>query len=225
MTEFRNRTYGRRIGKKLRPRQRDMLHSLLPELSIDFDIAGKKPGAHFSAITDEIWLEIGFGGGEHLLEIATRRPEIGFFGCEPFLNGVVKLIAGIEQSGLENIRVMAGDAIDLLDILPVASIGRIYLLYPDPWPKSQHRKRRIITDDNLNAMAKVLKPRGELRFATDIQDYCEWTKKRIEESKYFEFDQHNINTSVPWRNWKPTRYELKAKEAGRNSSYFRFIRK
>ena len=260
MDVHRNRTFGRRIGKKLRPRQRDLRDKLLPVLSIDFDLANKNPVTHFQskvfprtvdtsgpektdtcrisgnvggsdrAIKDpsvsDLWLEIGFGGGEHLLELAEREPAIGFFGCEPFLNGVVKLLAGIERGELENVRVLAGDAVDLIAILPEASIGRVYLLYPDPWPKPRQRKRRFVTIENLNAIARVLKPGGELRFASDIEEYCNWTKERIVESRCFDPDPHNGEISaIPWCNWLPTRYEMKAKAAGRKSQYFIFKRK
>ena len=223
MNLHRNRTYGRRKGKSLRPRQAAALAQGLPDLSVKLDNISSNPAAQFTRPVEDIWLEIGFGGGEHLLDLAQRKSAIGMFGCEPFVNGVVKLITGIQESGVENIRIHAGDAVDLLEKLPAASIGRIYLLYPDPWPKPRQRKRRFVNEANLASMARVLKDGGELRFASDIDDYCRWTLGKIRSTGYFEDDSRNAEAvSQPWRHWLPTRYELKARREGRSSSYYKF---
>ena len=223
MQIHRNRTYGRRKGKALRPRQELALEQRLPHLNVDLAFPLDRPAGLFDAPVSDIWLEIGFGGGEHLVDLARRKPDIGFIGCEPFINGVVKAIMASDDLGLMNVRIHAGDAVDLLAKLPDACIGRVYLLYPDPWPKPRQHKRRFVSEENLSAIARVLRPSGELRFASDIEDYCMWTLERIEASRDFETVQRNA--SVPWPHWKSTRYEDKARREGRTSSYFIFKRK
>lgn len=222
----RNRTYGRRKGKSLRPRQRLLLDEFLPQVELDLHqiaVAPEPAQTHYPA---DYWLEIGFGGGEHLADLAARKPMVSFIGCEPFLNGVVKLLAAIEQNGLRNIRIHPGDAMDAISKIPDAFLGRIYLLYPDPWPKPRQQKRRIINKENLDQFARVLAPQGQLRFASDIPDYCTWTKRRIAESKDFNGDDRNPNEhSIPWSGWLPTRYETKARKAGRSTEYLIFTRK
>jgi tRNA (guanine-N7-)-methyltransferase len=174
----------------------------------------------------ELWLEIGFGGGEHLLARAAERPDIGFIGCEPFVNGVAKLLAGIEARGLDNLRVRADDATALIEAAPDAAFSRIYLLYPDPWPKRRQHKRRFVSERNVAALARVLKPGGELRFATDIDDYAGWTLRRFLDSPSFVWEAKTADDwRRPWAGWEPTRYEAKARAAGRASAYLTFRRR
>lgn len=174
----------------------------------------------------ELRLEIGFGDGERLIEQASALPDIAFIGCEPFLNGVAKAVAAISDHGLSNIRIHAGDARDLLAALPANCIDRIELLYPDPWPKRRHHKRRIVSDEFLVAAARVLKPGCELRFATDIDDYCAWTLAHVARSRDFAWAAARPDDWLrPWRGWKSTRYEEKARREGRSSAYLTFVRR
>jgi tRNA (guanine-N7-)-methyltransferase len=196
--------------------------SLLPRLEVD--IEALRAGKLFSPAR-ELWLEIGFGGAEHLLARAVENPEVGFIGCEPFVNGVAKLLAGIAQGDLDNIRIHADDALALLDAAPEAAFARIYLLYPDPWPKRRQHKRRFVSERNIAALARVLRPGGELRFATDIDDYAGWTLRRFLASPLFVWQaQVADDWRSPWEGWAPTRYEAKARAAGRGSAYLTFRR-
>ncbi len=158
------------------------MRDLLPRL--EADLGALREGRLFEP-GRELWLEIGFGGGEHLLARAAERPDVGFIGCEPFVNGVAKLLAGVEAQGLDNVRVRADDATALIAAAPDACFSRIYLLYPDPWPKRRQQKRRFVSERNVAALARVLKPGGELRFATDIDDYAGWTLRRFLASPAF----------------------------------------
>jgi tRNA (guanine-N7-)-methyltransferase len=197
--------------------------SLLPR--VEADLEALRQGRLFSP-GRELWLEIGFGGGEHLLAQAAENPGIGFIGCEPFVNGVAKLLAGVEAGRLENIRVRMDDATALVEIAPEAAFSRIYLLYPDPWPKRRQQKRRFVSDRSVAALARVLKPGGELRFATDIDDYAGWTLRRFLASPLFAWKAETADDwRAPWEGWAPTRYELKARAAGRGSAYLTFRRR
>jgi tRNA (guanine-N7-)-methyltransferase len=216
--------YGRRKGKKLRSYHASLVETLLPRLRVDvsrpIDLAGL-----FPLEPQQIWLEIGFGGGEHLLQQAAEQPSFGLIGCEPFVNGVAKALAGIDGAGLQNLRLHDGDAGQLIDRLPDHSLDRVYLLYPDPWPKRRQRKRRFVSDDMLNRLARVMKPGAELRFATDIDDYAGWTLARILRSPDFVWvPKAAADWLEPWAGWQSTRYEEKALGAGRPPAYFRFIR-
>lgn len=199
----------------------DFLPSVAVDLSADLSLDDLFPFPR-----SELRLEIGFGDGERLIEQAVTRPDIAFLGCEPFLNGVAKAVAAICERGLTNIRIYSGDARDLLKALPPDALDKIELLYPDPWPKRRHHKRRIVSDEFLEAAARVLKGGRELRFATDIDDYCAWTLRHLQRSK--EFDWRATQPSdwlTPWEGWAPTRYEQKARREGRPSAYLTFIRK
>ena len=165
--------HGRRAGRPLRKQQRARYDRDLPTLEIDLADLGD-PVSLFATATTEVRLEIGFGGGEHLSAEAARHPQIGFIGCEPFRNGVAKLLEQIEAGDLGNLRLHAGDAAELLDRLPDACLAQVDLLYPDPWPKRRQRKRRFISDQNLDRLGRVMRPGAELRFATDIDDYAGW---------------------------------------------------
>ena len=181
--------------------------------------------ALFPSSWRELRLEIGFGDGDRLIEQATLNPDVAFLGCEPFLNGVAKAIAAIDDRGLTNIRIHAGDARDLLAALPAGSLDRIELLYPDPWPKRRHHKRRIVSDAFLTAAARVLKRGHELRYATDIDDYCAWTLNFVAQSPDFAWaPERPSDWLIPWEGWKATRYEEKARREGRPSAYLTFVK-
>jgi tRNA (guanine-N7-)-methyltransferase len=199
------------------------MRDLKPRL--EADLAALRSGTLF-APGRELWLEIGFGGGEHLLARAAENPDVGFVGCEPFVNGVAKLLAGVEAQGLDNIRVRADDATALIEAAPDAAFSRLYLLYPDPWPKRRQQKRRIVSERNIAAFARVLKPGGELRFATDIDDYAGWTLRRFLSHPAFAWEATTADDwRRPWAGWAPTRYEAKARAAGRPSAYLTFRRR
>ena len=199
------------------------MSDLLPRVEVDLDALRR--GSLF-APQREVWLEIGFGGGEHLLSRAQERPDVGFIGCEPFVNGVAKLLAGIETQGLDNVRVRADDATALIEAAPEGAFSRIYLLYPDPWPKRRQQKRRFVSEANIALLARVLKPGGELRFATDIDDYAGWTLARFLASPLFAWDAACADDwRAPWEGWSPTRYEAKARREGRGSAYLTFRRR
>ena len=218
--------HGRRKGKKLRGFQAGLVSGLLPRLAVDLAGGAFDPRALFRPPAREICLEIGFGGGEHLAYAARRHPENGFLGCEPFVNGAAKLLSSIEALSLGNIRLHNGDASELIALLPDASLDRIYLLYPDPWPKRRQRKRRFVSDAMLTELGRVLRPGGEFRFATDIDDYAGWTLARVLRSQAFQWRPSNSCDWVkPWPDWPGTRYEAKAAQAGRPSSYLTFMRR
>jgi tRNA (guanine-N7-)-methyltransferase len=216
--------YGRSKGKRLSGHRERLVAELLPRLAVDRD-ALAEPAKLFAFAPDEIRLEIGFGGGEHLAECAAEAPGVGFIGCEPFLNGVAKLLAAIEAGGLDNIRVHMGDARALVAALSPASLSRIYLLYPDPWPKRRHTKRRIVSNDTVALLARVIKRGGEVRFATDIDDYAGWTLRRFAVSSDYRWRAARADDwRKPWPGWRATRYEAKARAAGRASAYLTFER-
>ena len=202
-----------------------LLKELLPHLCVDLTSSVSDLRALFGGHASSCWLEIGFGSGGHLVRTAAENPNVGFIGCEPFVNGMAKALAAIEAQGLTNIRLFEGDAADLLAWLPKASVGRVFLLFPDPWPKRRHRKRRFISDQRLAALARVMQPGAELRFATDIDDYAGWTLARILRSPQFLWAaEQKASWMTPWAGWRETRYEAKAKRAGGRPIYLTFIR-
>jgi tRNA (guanine-N7-)-methyltransferase len=213
------RLYGRSKGKALRQHQAALMSDLLPRLAVDLS----KP---LTISPDrELRVEIGFGGGEHLIEAAANEPDVDFIGCEPFVNGMAKLLSRIESRGLKNIRLFQGDAAEVLDRLPPASLSKVYLFYPDPWPKRRHRKRRFVSEENLARLARVLRPGAELRFATDIDDYAGWTLARLRACDAFRWRVRTADDwRAPWDGWTQTKYEAKAMAAGRRPVYLTFIR-
>jgi len=219
------RLHGRTKGKALRARQSGLLAELLPRLSLDLsrpidDLAARFPGA-----VRETRLEIGFGGGEHLVEAAAREADIGFVGCEPFVNGMAKLLARIDDRGLHNILLHKGDAIEVVDLLPDSSLSRVYLLYPDPWPKRRQHKRRFVSEDTLDRLARAMCGGAELRFATDIDDYAAWTLARLRAHPAFHWTAtKSSDWTTPWPDWRSTKYEEKAMAAGRKPVYLTFLR-
>ena len=217
--------HGRRRGKKLRTYQAGLCETLLPRLAVDPGRPVASPGALFQPVAEDVWLEIGFGGGEHLAVQAERHPEVGFIGCEPFVNGVAKILAEIDSRKLGNIRLHADDARLLIDRLPDASIARVYLLYPDPWPKRRQRKRRFVSAVMLDNLARIMKPGAELRFATDIDDCAGWVLARVLDSRFFCWTARDCaDWLAPWAGWPGTRYEAKAFAEGRRPAYFTFER-
>ena len=224
--------FGRRKGHRLRARQASLLDELLPRLRLpepgghpEPEAGTLEPGRLFRRPVADVWLEIGFGGGEHLTAAAARHPEIGFIGCEPFVNGLAKALAAIDELRLDNIRIHDGDAVEVLDRLPPASLGRVHLLYPDPWPKRRHWKRRFVQEANLARLARVMRPDAELRFATDWADYAAWTLAHMRRCPAFRWQAERAEDwRRPWDGWPGTRYEAKAVAEGRRPVYLTFRR-
>jgi tRNA (guanine-N7-)-methyltransferase len=199
--------FGRRKGHALKPQQAALFDTLLPRLALDLEApAPPKLSALFPAPVEAVRLEIGFGGGEHLIAEAERNPHTGFIGVEPFINGMAKALAAIAARGLSNIRLHFGDAIFLLDWLPGGSITRLDLIYPDPWPKRRHWKRRFVQDRSLAEIARVLRPGGEFRFASDIPDYAAWTLAHVLRSPAFAWTAERADDwRQPWPGRTATR--------------------
>ncbi len=242
--EFRRKLYGRRKGPALSAHQQHLLETLLPQLAPRLE-TGRNPKAYFSAAVDEAWLEIGFGGGEHLLWQAQHHPNIGIIGAEPYISGVAKLLSRLappsvslrspppqaaggpdEGRGSGNLCLYSEDARDIISALPDASLGRVFILFPDPWPKTRHHKRRFIQMEMLDQLARVMKPGAELRFATDDRSYLVWALERLVAHPAFAW---LADCPADWRarsqDWPETRYEAKAKRVGRASTYLRFVRR
>jgi tRNA (guanine-N7-)-methyltransferase len=216
--------FGRRKGHKLRPHQADLIQHLLPRLALDIGKPCPSGLAElFDAPRDEIRLEIGFGGGEHLIAEARAFPDTGFIGCEPYVNGMAKILTQIEAHKTGNIRLFAGDAAELLAWAPARSLARIDLIHPDPWPKRRHWKRRFVQDASIAAMARALKPGGEFRFVSDIDDYCAWTLAHLSRSRDFIWTAERAEDwRAPWDDYTMTRYGAKAEREGRQAAYLRF---
>lgn len=221
--------YGRRRGKPLRPGRQALLERLLPELEIQ--LAGAAPGsfdprALFRHAPAEVWLEIGFGAGEHLATLAADRPDLGFIGVEPFQAGLARMVAHVAERGLGNVRLFADDARLLIAALADASLGRAFLLFPDPWPKTRHHKRRFVQDETVSELARVLADGAEWRLATDDMGLARWMLAHLVDRPEFEWLAERADD---WRvrppDWPPTRYEQKALAAGRRPVYFRFRRR
>lgn len=208
------RTFGRAKGRPLSPSMQAIWDDTFPRVT--WDINAPLPDS-------DIWLEIGFGGAEHLLWQAETHPDIHFVGAEPFLNGVAKAVRGISDKNLTNLSLHHGDVRDVLSALPDESISRLFILFPDPWHKSRHHKRRLLRTDFIAELYRVLKPGGELRFASDIIHYVDWTLMRFKNHGGWEFTHTNV---VDWRvrgaDWPGTRYEAKAGREGRPCHYFKF---
>jgi tRNA (guanine-N7-)-methyltransferase len=218
--------FGRRKGHPLRPRQAALMETLLPRLAIDLGSPASTDLARlFPVPVDSVRLEIGFGGGEHLIAQAAQHPHTGFIGAEPFVNGMAKALAAIAERELENIRLHFGDAAFLLEWLPPAALARVDLLYPDPWPKRRHWKRRFVQGHSVAALARVLRRGGEFRFATDIPDYAAWALTHLIRSPAFAWTAERADDwRRPWDGFSSTRYEAKAKREGRLPCYLIFRR-
>ena len=223
--------YGRRHGKRLRPRQERLLAEALPALRPsgvawdsnpdrhEVDLAAFHPGAR------ELWLEIGFGGGEHLIAMAKSRPDIALVGCEPFVNGVAMCLMGVEDEELTNVRIHDGDAREVFDVAAAGCVARIFVNYPDPWPKTRHHKRRFIGPENLASLARIAAPGARLHIATDIPDYVRTTMEAIAGQAAFDWTAETpADWRSPWPDWPGTRYEAKALREGRTPTYLTFRR-
>ncbi len=227
MIEDRKRIlYGRRKGRALRRGRGQLLESLLPRIRIDPAAGGIDPATLFDPPRAETWLEVGFGGGEHLAAQARAHPEIGMIGCEPFINGIARLLGEIERDHIENIRIYPDDARDLIDALPDASIGRVFVLFADPWPKKRHNRRRFIGPEILENLARVLTDRAELRIASDQMPLIRWTL--FHAIGHADFDW-TARRAADWRDrpagWPETRYEAKALARGEDCAYLTFTRR
>jgi tRNA (guanine-N7-)-methyltransferase len=216
--------FGRRKGHRLRPRQVRLIDTVLPQLAIDLTRpAPAKLDKLFPASVSEVRLEIGFGGGESMIAQAHEQPQIGFIGVEPFVNGMAKALAGIESGSLRNIRLHFDDAVSLIAWLPEASLARIDLVHPDPWPKRRHWKRRFVQDEMISQLGRILRTGGEFRFVTDISDYAAWTLQRLLRSSGFEWTaQCADDWRVPWPDFNGTRYHAKAQREERASCFLIF---
>lgn len=218
--------YGRRAGKTMRPAQKSYLSEDLQALRPFGVTAEENPGRaplDLAAIFGDarpVWLEIGFGGGEHMVHMAARHHEVGIIGCEPFINGVAMLLGKIRAAGVGNLAVHPGDVRELFDVLPEGSIAKAFLNYPDPWPKRRHHRRRFVTRDYLVPLHRALAPGAELRVATDIPDYMRQTLEEVPKAG-FALEDHG---PTPWEDWISTRYEQKALREGRRPDYATFRR-
>ncbi len=223
--------YGRRHGKTLRDSQRAYLDKDLQALAprgVDWDENPERTPIDLTALFGddrEMWLEVGFGGGEHMVHQAALHPEVGILGCEPFINGVAMLLGKIRKAEVSNLRVHPGDVRDLFDVLPDASVARCFLLYPDPWPKKKHHRRRFVTPEHLEPLARVMKPGAILRVATDIPDYVRQTLEQVPRHGFDWRAERPADLRVPWSDWHSTRYEQKALREGRVPHYLTFRRK
>ncbi|NSX56556.1 tRNA (guanosine(46)-N7)-methyltransferase TrmB [Parasulfitobacter algicola] len=221
--------YGRFKGKGLRDQQQDMLDDDLAALSpglIDWDENPDRINLDLKTIfgTTDVWLEIGFGGGEHLVHQAAQNPNKGLIGCEPYINGVAMLLGKVRKAEISNLRIYPGDVRHLFDVLPDASIAKAFLLYPDPWPKKRHHRRRFVTPDYLAPLSRVVKKGGALRVATDIPDYVRQTLEQVPRHGFEWQAEKPSDWRIAWHDWVSTRYEQKALREGRTPHYLTFIR-
>lgn len=216
--------FGRRSGKKLHGGQQAVFDATLPDL--DITLSGTLDPASLFPDAKKIIVEIGYGGGEHLALEAARHPDTGYIGCEVFTGGIGKMVQTIASEGLGNIRLFTDDALKLLTELPEASLDEVYLLYPDPWPKTRHHKRRFVSPTTLAELARVIRPGGVFHFASDIEDYANWTLAHIVRTPAFVFAPEKPGGwHEPYPGWQATRYEQKARREGRMISfYFSFAR-
>lgn len=218
--------YGRVHGKTLRQSQKTYLAEDLDRLRLAGITREDNPERHpvdpaaLIAGDGPLWLEVGFGGGEHMVHMAARYPEIRLIGCEPFVNGIAMLLGKIREAGVTNLAIHPADVRDLFDVLPAACIDKVFLNYPDPWPKARHHRRRFVTPDYLLALARVTKPGAEFRVATDIEDYVRQTLEEVPPAGFDLVSQ----SDRPWEDWYSTRYEQKALREGRPPHYLTFRR-
>ena len=219
--------YGRRRGRKLRGTQQALLDDVVPGLEIALDDTRRliDPGTLFARPVREVWLEVGFGAGEHLLEQAAANRDVGLIGCEPYVTGVVRMVRGLVDAKLDNIRLWRDDARLLIDRLDEASLSRVFVLFPDPWPKTRHHKRRFISAPVLERLAAVMRDDAELRVATDDRGYLVWILAHLRASAAFLW---TAGGPSDWRHrpsdWPATRYERKALQDGRRCTYLRYRR-
>jgi tRNA (guanine-N7-)-methyltransferase len=215
-----------RHGHPLRAYHAQLFDTHLPPLSLDLSQpAPDDPRTLFPVNVKDLLLEIGFGEGCHLISEAKRLPDVGFIGCDPYRLGVAKTLASIDENQLKNVKLHPSDAWELLEWLPEATVGCVYLLYPDPWPKRKHHGRRFLQEDTLVAFARIMRAGAVLRLATDVEDYGEWMLRCGSRSPLFESIRQSAEEQrVPWENFPGTRYEVIAKRQGRTPRYLEFVR-
>ena len=221
--------YGRLKGHNLKPHQLEWLETDLPGLSpgpVSWEENPARTPLDLAARFGDrpIWLEIGFGAGEHMYHMAKLYPDIGFIGCEPYLNGVAMLLGKLRREARPNIAIHAGDARDLFDVLPDGRIEKAFLLYPDPWPKARHHRRRFVTPEHLEPLRRVMAPGAEFRVATDIKDYVRQTMEEVPRAGFEWLGECASDWRTPWGDWLSTRYEQKALREGRTPHYMTFRR-
>ena len=219
--------YGRRKGHRLRPGRQRLLEEVLPKLQVNLpEGAPLDPASLFAHRPERVWLEIGFGDGQHLAAQAAAHPEIGLIGCEPFISGTARLLSLIQAQGLTNVRLFTDDARLLMQALPDACLERIFVLFPDPWPKTRHHKRRIVNPTTAAEFARLLRPRGEVRLATDDMTYARAMLLALRGHPGLQWQAKRPND---WRerapDWPMTRYESKALAAGARPVFLRFVRR
>ena len=221
--------YGRLKGKHLRPSQQAYLQEDLEKLSpgaVDWNVNPDRKPIDLQSLFGgrPLWLEIGFGGGEHMVHQAMQNRDTGFIGCEPYINGVAMLLGKIRKEQCDNIRIYPGDIRDMFDVLPEASVARAFLLYPDPWPKKRHHRRRFVTPEHLEPLARVMQPGAIFRVATDIPDYVRQTLQMVPKHGFEWLCEGPSDWREPWSDWISTRYEQKALREGRTPHYLTFRR-
>jgi tRNA (guanine-N7-)-methyltransferase len=219
--------YGRLKGKSLKKSQQGYIEQDLDGLSpgpVSWEDNPQRDPLDLQGLFDgkPVWLEIGFGGGEHLVHQAAQNPDVGIIGCEPYINGVAMLLGKIRRAGVRNLAIHPGDVRDMFDVLEEASIDRAFLLYPDPWPKSRHHRRRFVTPEHLEPLARVLKPGAMFRVATDIEDYVRQTLEQVPQFGFEWLAEGPEDWRQPWDDWLSTRYEQKALREGRTPHYLTF---
>ena len=217
------RLYGRRQGHKLRTGQAALVEELLPQLEVPE--TGAIDATLLFGNDRPLEFEIGFGSGEHLAGQAEARPDHGFIGCEPFINGVVGALTHVRDRDLANVRIHMGDALEVLERFPDASLSRVYLLHPDPWPKARHAKRRMMNHGPVDLIARKLKPGCEFRLGTDDPTYCRWSMMVMDQRRDFEWQATSAQDFLTRPDdWPETRYERKARRKGHEVWYFRYVR-
>lgn len=221
--------YGRTHGKGLRPAQKAYLEDL-PTLSpgpVGWDQNPERTPLDLRAVFGDsrpVWLEIGFGSGEHLVHQASTNPDVGFIAAEPYVNGVATCLGKLRAAKVTNVRIHAGDARDLMDVLPEGAISKAFLLYPDPWPKARHHRRRFVTPEHLGPLHRAMAPGAELRIATDIPDYVRQAMEEVPKAGFTWLAERPEDWREPWSDWFSTRYEQKALREGRKGHYLTFRR-
>ncbi len=220
--------YGRLRGKALKPSQKRYLDDLdaLSPGAITWEDNPDRTPLDLNALFGgrPVWLEVGFGSGEHLVHQASENPDVGVIGAEPYINGVATLLGKLQKTPLDNVRVHAGDARDLMEVLPPESLDKAFLLYPDPWPKARHHRRRFVTPEHLEPLHRALKPGAEFRVATDIPDYVRQALEEVPRAGFVWLAERAQDWRAPWGNWLSTRYEQKALREGRVPHYLTFRR-
>ncbi len=222
--------YGRFRGKTMRASQQDYLENDLAPLSpgpVSWEENPDRNPLDLNALFGgkDIWLEIGFGGGEHLVHMADRYRDIGLIGCEPYINGVAMLLGKVRNADVTNLAIHPGDVRDLFDVLPDQSVSKVFLNYPDPWPKKRHHRRRFVTPEHLEPLVRVMKPGAVFRVATDIPDYVRQTLEEVPKQGFTWLAERPADWREPWDDWLSTRYEQKALREGRTPHYLTFRRR